>query len=71
MGGFYALGLSNFSVIAAGGRNGDGNWQTIQPVFEGVKRIELFVGLLTDKPAMEAALVNHPVLNVYLKPNGV
>jgi len=52
MGGFYVIGFSNFSVISADGQKGYGNWQIIQPVFVGVKLIELFVGLLTDRFAM-------------------
>lgn len=71
MGGFYFTGFFSSSVISADGQNGGGNRQIIQPVFVGVKMIELFVGLLTNEIAMGKAWGNLRVLNFYLKHGGV
>lgn len=71
MGGFYVIGFSNFAVISADGQKRHGNWQIIQPVFVGVKFIELFVGLLTDRFAIGTERGNLRVLNFYLKLGGV
>jgi len=50
MGRFYFIGFSNNSVISAdGGQNWGDNWQILQPVFVGIKMIQLFVGLLTNR----------------------
>ena len=49
MGRFYVIGFSNSSVIYANRQSWGDNWQIIQPVFVGVKMIQLFFGLLTDR----------------------
>lgn len=67
MGGFYITCYLYFSVISAIRPPESASQQIIKPFF-WVKNVNLlFVGFPKNKPAMDFALNNLPVLNFYLK----